>query len=170
MGTMAAEGRSMSADDPSRDETTFEYSRQLGQRLRAARSARRLSLRDIEEASHEEFKASMVGAYERGERTISVYRLNRLARMYGLTVEALLAVPASAGTSLSVTGTDEALVIDLMALERLPPEARQLVESYLLLIRLQRESRDDVILIRRSDAQALARLAGDDAIIGTVHR
>ena len=54
------------------------------------RRQKRLSLQDVEAASTQEFKASVLGAYERGERAISVPRLQRLARFYNVPVDQLL--------------------------------------------------------------------------------
>ncbi|HZA78464.1 MAG TPA: helix-turn-helix transcriptional regulator [Acidimicrobiales bacterium] len=54
----------------------------LGARLRSPRRQQHLSLQAVETASHHEiFKASVLGAYERGDRAISVRRLQRLARI-----------------------------------------------------------------------------------------
>src|ERR671910_734300 len=55
------------------------YAEQVGERLRNIRLQKGLSLHDVEERSGKEFKASVLGAYERGERSISVPRLQRLA-------------------------------------------------------------------------------------------
>ena len=66
------------------------YSRKVGERLRAIRRQKRLSLQEVEAASTQEFKASVLGAYERGERAISVPRLQRLARFYNVPVDQLL--------------------------------------------------------------------------------
>ena len=54
----------------------------VGERLRAIRRQKGLSLHDVEARSNLEFKASVLGAYERGERAISVPRLLRLAEIY----------------------------------------------------------------------------------------
>ncbi|MGH2784069.1 MAG: helix-turn-helix domain-containing protein, partial [Actinomycetota bacterium] len=51
------------------------YAQRVGERLRAIRLQKGLSLHDVEQASTKEFKASVLGAYERGERSISVPRL-----------------------------------------------------------------------------------------------
>ena len=89
---------------------TQEYSKRVGERLRAIRRQKRLSLQEVEAASTQEFKASVLGAYERGERAISVPRLQRLARFYNVPVDQLL--PADIGPSFGVaTPTDS--VIDL---------------------------------------------------------
>ncbi|MGZ4717991.1 MAG: helix-turn-helix domain-containing protein, partial [Acidimicrobiales bacterium] len=66
------------------------YSRKVGERLRVIRRQKRLSLQEVESASSQEFKASVLGAYERGERAISVPRLQRLARFYSVPVDQLL--------------------------------------------------------------------------------
>ena len=78
--------------DDATDETTAgtPYSRKVGERLRAIRRQKRLSLQEVEAASQQEFKASVLGAYERGERAISVPRLQRLARFYNVPVDQLL--------------------------------------------------------------------------------
>lgn len=68
----------------------LSYARMVGERLRAIRQQKNLSLSDIEQSTQQEFKASVMGAYERGERMISVPRLERLARFYGVTVDQLL--------------------------------------------------------------------------------
>ena len=54
----------------------------VGERLRAIRRQKGLSLHDVEARSTLEFKASVLGAYERGERAISVPRLLRLAEIF----------------------------------------------------------------------------------------
>src|SRR3954447_5182299 len=66
------------------------YAVKVGTRLRAIRKQKRLSLQDVEASSDQEFKASVLGAYERGERAISVPRLQRLARFYNVPVDQLL--------------------------------------------------------------------------------
>ena len=64
--------------------------RQVGERLRAIRRQKGLSLHDVEARSDQEFKASVLGAYERGERAISVPRLLRLAELYRVPPDQLL--------------------------------------------------------------------------------
>ena len=66
------------------------YTLMVGDRLRRIRQQKQWSLSDVETQSESEFKASVLGAYERGERAISVPRLERLARFYGVSVDQLL--------------------------------------------------------------------------------
>ena len=75
------------ANDPHDEQS---YSRLVGERLRSIRQQKNLSLNEVETSTQQEFKASVMGAYERGERVISVLRLERLARFYGVTVDQLL--------------------------------------------------------------------------------
>src|SRR5204863_1678529 len=87
---------SFTSDDISEETTAgTPYGRKVGDRLRAIRRQKRLSLQDVEASSVQEFKASVLGAYERGERAISVPRLQRLARFYHVPVDQLL--PADEG-------------------------------------------------------------------------
>lgn len=69
---------------------TVGYACRVGERLRLVRRQQKLSLQDVETTSDLEFRASVLGAYERGERAISVPRLARLARYYGVPVDALV--------------------------------------------------------------------------------
>ena len=91
---VAAKGEDLTRDHTIRefddDVTSSPYSRKVGERLRVIRRQKRLSLQEVEASSNEEFKASVLGAYERGERAISVPRLERLAKFYNVPVDQLL--------------------------------------------------------------------------------
>src|SRR5947199_4793112 len=86
------------------------YARRVGQRLRAIRRQKRLSLQEVEAASTQEFKASVLGAYERGERAISVPRLQRLARFYNVPVDQLLPRDVDIDLTDSAAGEEDAEV------------------------------------------------------------
>ena len=77
-------------DDEQEDFTRADYARAVGSRLRAVRKQMRLSLQAVEAMSDQEFKASVLGAYERGSTAISVPRLQRLAKLYDVPVDQLL--------------------------------------------------------------------------------
>lgn len=78
------------AADESPDSTMAAYTRMVGRRLRTVREERLYSLRDVERESGSEFKSSVIDAYERGERMMSVQRLDRLAQFYDVPVSHLL--------------------------------------------------------------------------------
>jgi transcriptional regulator with XRE-family HTH domain len=138
------------------------YAEQVGERLRNIRLQKGLSLHDVEERSGKEFKASVLGAYERGERSISVPRLQRLAIFYGVPVDHLLprlgAEVADGGPG-APAAEETPLCIDLEALEaRREPEARTL-GRYLSLIQMQRgDFNGKVLTIRRDDLRVLAAI------------
>lgn len=102
------------SDDPGQ-------ARRLGERLRHVRLQQDLSLQDVEARSGGDLKASVVGAYERGERTISITRLQRLAAFFRIPVSELLpgapadVAPPEPGAAREVA--QDRVVIDLVALE-----------------------------------------------------
>ncbi len=57
----------------------MNYNERVGERLRSIRQQRGMSLQDVHRATDGEFKAAVLGAYERGERSLSLPRLRRLA-------------------------------------------------------------------------------------------
>jgi len=71
-----------------RDEPSYEQA--VGLALRSVRKEKHLSLPDIERITGGEFKPSVLGAYERGQHTISVARLHRLAQIYSVSTGELL--------------------------------------------------------------------------------
>lgn len=93
----------------------------VGERLRLARTSRGLTLHDVEAATEGEFKASAVGAYERGERTLSVTRLGRLATVYGVEPTTLLSpeetidLPALHALEATAPSADAAFVLEVLS-------------------------------------------------------
>jgi transcriptional regulator with XRE-family HTH domain len=102
-------------------------------------------LGELESYTGGEFKASVVGAYERGERALSVQRLVRLAEIY--------AVPAA--DLLPLGQSERGVLIDLdMAAES---KDLDLIDRYLAAIHfLRREGRPDEV--RDSDKAVIASL------------
>ncbi len=152
------------------------YAAKVGERLRVVRKQKRMSLQAVEAASQHEFKASVLGAYERGERAISVPRLQRLARFYNVPVDQLLPRdlgpegPTWAtegetidlredGSSASYSIDDGRVAIDLTHLESLGAPERELLSRYIGMIQLQRQDfNGQVLTIRQEDLRAIACL------------
>jgi transcriptional regulator with XRE-family HTH domain len=136
------------------------YGRRVGERLRAIRRQKRLSLQEVEAASVQEFKASVLGAYERGERAISVPRLQRLARFYTVPVDQLL--PNDDGPSFETPtagagGPDSKIVIDLTKLEAKSGAEYNMLGRYLRMIQVQRQDFNGrVLTVRSDDLRAIA--------------
>jgi transcriptional regulator with XRE-family HTH domain len=140
--------------------TTVNYAQAVGERLRNVRFQKALSLHDVEVTSRDEFKASVLGAYERGERSISVPRLQRLARFYGVPVDQLLPRDAddeAAGDSHSPgTGSGKVRIDLVRLLETEGPECTVL-QRYVGMVQMQRgDFNGRVLTIRSDDLRALA--------------
>jgi transcriptional regulator with XRE-family HTH domain len=145
-------------------EVPLSYSRKVGERLRAIRRQKRLSLQEVEAASDQEFKASVLGAYERGERAISVPRLQRLARFYNVPVDQLLPSddgPGFAPQAVAAPIHDASVTIDLRRLENLSGPEAEMLNRYLTMIQVQRQDFNGRMLtIRRDDLRAIACILG----------
>ncbi len=125
------------------------YAAAVGARLRAVRRQKRLSLQAVEAASGQEFKASVLGAYERGERSISVPRLQRLARLYDVPVDQLLPqdAPGVPGDRAAARGgpprpggrTVSKVAIDLAKLNETRGPERDLLRHFLASVQVQRQ-------------------------------
>lgn len=145
-----------------RDDDMFvsPYSRKVGERLRAIRRQKRLSLQDVEANSGEEFKASVLGAYERGERAISVPRLERLARFYNVPVEQLLPRDNSmAGADLVSDHTSPRLTVDLVRLSQMAGHPFDMLARFMRMVQVQRQDFNGrALAVRSSDTWAIAAM------------
>jgi transcriptional regulator with XRE-family HTH domain len=144
------------------------YRSLVGERIRSIRKQKRLSLQEVEARSEAEFKASVLGAYERAERAISVPRLQRLANFYNVPVDQLLpgedAFNELGGGSQShedIDITERSLVIDLTKLSESKTPESVVINRYLKIIQVKRQDFNGrVLTIRRDDLQALAAIIG----------
>lgn len=136
-------------------EASTDYARSLGGRLRSIRTQKGMSLQDVQEASRGRWKAAVVGAYERGDRNVTVARLSELADFYGVPVTELLPNDG-AGTGRRLQRRRK-VVLDLENLERVPPSERHPVVRFASAVQLQRgDFNGRVLTIRESDLTALA--------------
>src|SRR5688572_26387505 len=134
------------------DTYTVAFGDQVGQRLRAIRRQRGLSLDEVERLSEGRWSASAIGSYERGFRNLSLPRLRELAAFYSVPMSALLGeadgpTPGGAGR----------LVLDLVALgehEEAAPIAR-----YASSIAAERgDWNGRVLSLRQDDARVLCSM------------
>jgi transcriptional regulator with XRE-family HTH domain len=142
-------------------DTPTAYSRQVGERLRVIRKQKRLSLQEVEAQSDQEFKASVLGAYERGERALSVPRLDRLAQFYAVPVEQLLPreVTGSEATAALASPSNKKLAIDVAKLVQLSGSPFEMLARYLRLIQVQRQDFNGrVITVRGDDTRSIAAM------------
>ena len=143
------------------------YAVKVGNRLRAIRKQKRLSLQEVEANSGQEFKASVLGAYERGERSISVPRLQRLAGFYDVPVDQLLPIDEDEGEVIDLTDRalarppENQLVLDLQMLAELEGAEGAMLNRYIRTIQIQRQDFNGRMLtIRKDDVRAIACILG----------
>jgi transcriptional regulator with XRE-family HTH domain len=142
----------------------------VGERLRAIRRQKGLSLHDVEARSGLEFKASVLGAYERGERAISVPRLLRLAEIYDVPPDQLLPRELDTEINLVEPGSNgtvdlgDGFTIDLLKLHALEDPDALALSRYAATIQLERQDFNGRLLtIRRDDLRILAAVLGRSA-------
>ena len=173
--TTGESGDHSTHDDP---DSEFDSERRvLGLRLRQVRKYRRLTLRDVEERSRQDFKASALSAYERGERSISLARLARLAEIYDVEAAELLPPdpgcdpPPEPGLRRRVhrRGTAPAftssmgIAIDLARAENLTdPQVAALTRLVQAILDRRDEERHPIVSLRADDIDALALALGTE--------
>ena len=135
------------------DDSPSAFSVEVGQRLRAVRRARELSLDDVERTSGGRWSASAVGAYERGFRNLSLPRLRELADFYAVPMGVLLGEEDGA----RAPGLAVKVVLDLEALGHVP-DAEPVVR-YLRTIIIERgDFNGRMLSIRHDDIRALCAI------------
>lgn len=112
-----------------------------------------MTLNELQVKSAGKFKPSAVGAYERGERSISIERFCNLCEIYGTPADRLLAEMLA---ELAPEGRRET-VIDLNRLSLLEVDQAKVVADFVHKVRLQREDYlTDVVTLRAGDIESLA--------------
>jgi transcriptional regulator with XRE-family HTH domain len=131
--------------------TAESYNRSVGSRLRAIRKQKGYSLQDVEALSDQEFKASVLGAYERGERSLSLPRLRRLAAFYGVPIDQMLPQHESRTTAAAIALRTGGVTIDLNRLETSSGPEAEMLERFLRAIQMMRQDFNGRVLTIRDD-------------------
>ncbi|MEI6571190.1 MAG: transcriptional regulator [Actinomycetes bacterium] len=132
----------------------------VGERLRAVRTQKGLSLHAVEVESNKEFKASVLGAYERGERSISAPRLLRLADFYGVRAEVMMPKPEGV-IALPGDTSRESISLDLVGLSAIYSPMAEAIRRYVSAIQIRRgDYAGKVMTLRRDDITVLASVLG----------
>lgn len=135
--------------------------RWIGARLRAIREQKRLSLVDVERLSGGDLGTSTIGAYERGDRAISVPKLDRIADFYGVPIEQFLPRSAPGPEATRTSPISDLLCIDVDLLDRLGGAEFLALRRYLSIIREQRtDPTSGPITLRGADAVVVAAMFG----------
>jgi transcriptional regulator with XRE-family HTH domain len=146
--------------DDRREDKDKQYAELVGEKLRRMRQERGLSLQEVCARSGGSFVVSTLSAYERGKRSLSLERLSELAAIYGQSPMSVLDLDGDNGPNRSATsGTP--LRIRLDHLDKLAPEERRPLESYLAFLRdLRNDPGREVLTIRKDDLTYLSALYG----------
>jgi transcriptional regulator with XRE-family HTH domain len=135
----------------------------VGRRLRSIRRQKGLSLHEVQTRSGNEFKASVLGAYERGERAISVPRLMRLAELYEIPADQLLAASQLGRTARRQESNATGFTVDLEQLATVEGGEAAVVRRLVQRLQVQRQDFNGrVITIRSDDMKLLATILGRD--------
>ena len=127
------------------------YAQEVGERLRRVRVEQGLTLQDVERISQGEWKAAVVGSYERGDRNISASRLLELAEFYGISPADVL--PGESRRSIEA---NSGIVLNLDRLQRLG-DGFAALRRYCESIQVQRgDFNRRVLSVRGDDLRALA--------------
>jgi transcriptional regulator with XRE-family HTH domain len=130
----------------------------VGSRLRSIRRQRGLSLQEVQRLSGGEFKAAVVGAYERGERSLSLPRLQRLSQFFQVPIAHFLPQDESGERTMQPLPSG-GVTIDLNRLERLSGTEAVIFTRFLRSIQMMRQDfNGKVLTIRRDDLRLLALL------------
>jgi transcriptional regulator with XRE-family HTH domain len=143
-----------------RTEREKRYAELVGERLRKLRLDRGLSLQEVCERSGGSFVVSTLSAYERGKRSLSLERLYELATIYGVSPTSILDVEDEPEFQ-RVLAKATPLRIRLRQLDRLSPEERRPLETYLAFLReLRGDPSQDLLTVRKDDLTYISGLYG----------
>lgn len=143
------------------DDKEKRYAELVGEKLRRMRQERGLSLQEVCDRSGGAFVVSTLSAYERGKRSLSLERLSELASIYGQSPTSILDIDAEPDFQQRSITSNGPLRISLQSLERLDPEERRPLETYLTFLRqLRNDPSREMLTIRKEDLVYLSSLYG----------
>lgn len=138
----------------------------LGVRLRRIRHQQGMSLADVQARSDGRWKAVVIGAYERGDRAVTIGRLQELAEFYGVPLVDLLPRPTNGDGANGHPDAGGHYVLDLTTFEpkRLNGRPHLLpIARFAAQIRARRGDHNGrVLTVRASDLENLALTIGQD--------
>ncbi len=139
-----------------------EEFRRVGEKLRGIREALGWTLHDVQYHSRGEFKASALGAYERGDRSLSVDRLLRLSALYGVEAASVLRAEPEPEIDLIAVHREDLALADANSMTVVALAALARFSSY---VRGKRtEALQEPIRVRSCDRELIEVLLGSEAV------
>lgn len=146
--------------DERREGQDKRYAELVGEKLRRMRQERGMSLQEVCTRSGGSFVVSTLSAYERGKRSLSLERLYELASIYGQSPMSVLDIENDPNLQRTIT-SNAPLRIRLDSLDKLSPQERRPLETYLAFLReLRNDPARDMLTIRKEDLAYLSALYG----------
>jgi transcriptional regulator with XRE-family HTH domain len=134
-----------------------EQSERIRIRIRQLRRERGLTLRDFEKKSEGRIRAIVMGAYERGDRSMSLGKVIEIAEVFGIEVSHLIG--SAELTPLSATPLSR-YIFDLRVLNSLDgsPQKVILLRYLSRIAELRGDWAGEVISLRQSDIESLSKV------------
>ena len=129
----------------------------VAKNLRAIRKSRGWTLNDVERRSRGQWKAVVIGSYERTDRALSIAKAIELANFYNVPLANLLGIPTTSDRNTGHTYEPEVdhTVIDLRKISQ--SKNSQILKLFTAWITTNRQDwNGEVLSIRRSDLATLA--------------
>ena len=138
-------------------------SNEIRVRIRQLRRERGLSLLAFEKLSGGRIRAVVLGAYERGDRSMSLKKVIEIADVFGVELAHLMAPSSGRSDSPEIANRH---IYDLRALQALDPSAeKELLTKYIMRIAHQRgDWAGEIISLRRDDIDALSRVIDSEEV------
>lgn len=137
----------------------LDHAQRIGARLRRIRNQQQMSLADVQTRSEGVWKAVVVGAYERGDRAVTLARLAALASFYGVPVADLLPAAPAVDDGRSTRPPDR-IMLDLTRLRDGSPDLAAVARFVDLIRRRRGDHNGRVMTLRDGDLETIAMAMG----------
>jgi len=138
-------------------------SNEIRGRIRQLRRERGLTLLAFEKLSGGRIRAVVLGAYERGDRSMSLNKVIEIAEVFGVELAHIMAPSSGRG---DISRSTHRHIYDLRALQALEPSAeKEILTKYIMRIAHQRgDWAGEIISLRQDDINALSRIIDSETI------